>query len=288
MLVSRILILFFCVLFSHPPGTAAIEIVSISPSTAAIGSQVSVTGGPFEDGLRVLIGDLEVRPSMVAERQLAFEVPALPAGDYLLSLKRGEQATARPFLLRIVDPQPVILNLEPARVDLCSSGDQRRILVHGRDFAAGARLLVDGAQLPAERISSSRIEFTLPDLTVGLHRVQVIHSDGNGSLPFAVLIDGVPEIISVVPGEDRVVSYDLVIHGRNFAASSDLLVNGVSVKFSLATTGKSGGGRDVLRFVDCQTLIYTRFPLDSDPEQLSLTVVVPGAERSTPFYITAP
>jgi len=284
----RFLILLFCVLISIPPGAAAFEIVSISPSTAAIGSRVSVTGGPFEEGIRVLVGDLEVRPAVVAERKLAFDVPVLPAGDYLLALKSGDRITARALILKVVDPQPVILSLEPLRVDLCSSAEDRRITVNGRDFAAGARLLVDGAQLPAERISASRIDFVLPELTAGLHRVQVVHPDGNGSLPFAVLIDGVPEILSVVPGEDRVVSYDLMIYGRNFPASSDLLVNGVSVQSSLSTTGKSGGGRETVKFVDCQTLVYTRYPLDSEPEQLSLTVVVPGAERSTPFYITAP
>ncbi len=284
----RFLLLLSFILFSARSEATALEIVSISPSTAAVGSRVSVTGGPFEAGLQVLIGDRAVQPAAVTERRLAFDVPTLPAGDYLLSLKRGDKATVRPFLLKVVDPQPVIHSLDPLRVDHCSSGEARRITVDGRDFAVGARLLVDGAQLPAEQVSSSRIDFVLPDLEAGLHRVEIVNPDGNSSLPFAVLIDGVPEILSVVPGEDRVVSYDLLIQGRNFSASSDLLVNGVSVNSSLSPLGKRGAGRDAVIFIDCESLVYTRYPMSREPVPMALTVIIPGAERSAPFHITAP
>lgn len=288
MFVLRFVFLSFCFLLANPLGAVALEIVSISPSIVASGSRVSVTGGPFEDGLRVLIGDRVVRPVQVTEGVLIFDVPPLTAGDYLLSLQSDDQGTVHPFLLKVVDPKPVILSIDPMRVDLCSGGEERRITVNGQNFVVGAGLLVDGAQLPADQVSSSRIDFVLPALDAGLHRIEIVNPDGNRSLPFAVLIDGVPEIFSVVPGNDRVVSYDLVISGRNFSSSSELLVNGVPVNSSLSVEGKRRGGREVVSFVDCQTLVYTRYPVSREPVPLLLTIIVPGAERSVPFHITAP
>lgn len=287
MALRRLLILPW-LLLCLPTAASALEIVAVSPSTAAVGSPVNVTGGPFAAGVLIRIGDRVARPEIVNAKQMTFVVPDLPAGDYLLTLQAGKTLTEWPMLLRVVDPQPVILSLEPLRIDFCAAGADRRITVAGRAFARGAKLLVDGAQLPAEQGSSSRIDFSLPNLEAGMHRVEVVNPDGNRSLPFAVMIDGVPEILSVVPGEDRVIAYELVLHGRNFPANADLLVNGVSVREAVAVTGKRGGGRDSLVFVDCQTLIYTRYPVTREPSQLALTVVAPDTDSSAPFYITAP
>jgi len=288
-MLLRWLLLSFCwlsLVFSAP--TSALEIVAVSPSTAAVGASVNVTGGPFSEKVLIRLGDRVIRPTIINTKQMTFAVPDLPAGDYLLNLQEGETSTEWPMLLRVVDPQPVILDLEPLRIDVCDADDNRRITVTGRSFAKGASLLVDGAQLPVEQSSASEIEFLLPDLEAGMHRVEVVNPDGNRSLPYAVMVNGVPEILSVVPGEDRVVSYDLEIHGRNFAADADLLVNGVSVRKAITTEGKRGGGRDTLVFVDCQTLIYTRYPVTREPSQLALTVFVPNTDKSEPFYITAP
>ncbi|MEJ2202273.1 MAG: IPT/TIG domain-containing protein, partial [Desulfuromonadaceae bacterium] len=274
--------------FGVPFAVSAMEIVAISPSTATVGTRVNVGGGPFPAEITVLVGERPVHPELVTERQLVFVVPPLPAGEYLLTVKSGEQVLPPPFELKIVDPKPVILDLDPPRIDLCGSGEERRIQVMGKDFAPGARLLLDGAQLPSAQVSSERFDLLLPALEPGLHPLEIVNPDGSRSLPFAVLIEGVPEIFSVVPGDDRVVSYDLVIHGRNFSSSSDLLVNGVSVGRSLPVSGKRGGGRDRLVFVDCQTLVYTRFPLSREPMPLALVVVAPGVQRSPPFHITAP
>jgi IPT/TIG domain len=271
-----------------PVPTSALEIVAVSPSTAAVGASVNVTGGPFTEKALIRLGDRTVRPEIVNSKQMTFVVPDLPAGDYLLNLQEGENLTEWPMLLRVVDPQPVIVTLDPLRVDVCDADANRRITVTGHSFVKGAGLLVDGAQLPAEQTSSNQIEFLLPNLKAGMHRVEIVNPDGNRSLPFAVMINGIPEILSVGFGEDRVVSYALEIHGRNFSANADLLVNGVSVKAAISSTGKRGGGRDSVIFVDCQTLIYTRYPVTREPSQLALTVFVPNADRSEPFYVAAP
>jgi hypothetical protein len=266
----------------------ALEITSISPSTAAVGAPVLVAGGPFDGDTQVLIGEQVVRPTTQAARELSFTVPELPAGEYRLTVRGGEQTTKQSFVLRIVEPRPEILTLDPPRVDLCGSGDERRITVTGRAFAAGARLFVDEARLPAERRSSTRLDFELPDLPAGMHRVEIVNPDDLRSLPFAVMIDGLPEIVSVTTGADRVVSYDLIVRGRNFPPQADLLVNGLPVNSALSATGKRGAGRDTVTFVDCRTLIYTRFPVNREPTPLTLAVVNPNGQGSAPFQITTP
>jgi hypothetical protein len=278
--------LFFLWLFVSP--ALALEITSISPSTTFPGALVRVSGGPFDDETLVLLGDQSLRPETWTERELIFTVPDLPEGDYRLTLgdRRGGNQPA--FILRVGTPRPEIRALEPERLDLCAAGGERRISVSGQSLAVGARLLLDGAQLPAERLSANRIDFTLPDLAAGMHQVEVVNPDGQRSLPYALMIDGQPEIFSVTLGTDQVVAYELIIQGRNFPAQANLLVNGAPVNRALALAGKQGGGRDEVRYIDCGTLIYTRYPLSREPLPLTLTVVGPGGEGSAPYQITSP
>lgn len=266
----------------------SLEITSISPSTTVPGGLVRVSGGPFDDETLVLLGDQSLRPETWTERELIFTVPELPEGDYRLTLgdRRGGNQPA--FILRVSTPRPEIRALAPERLDLCAAGGERRISVSGQSLAAGARLLLDGAQLPAERQSPSRIDFTLPELAAGMHQVEVVNPDGQRSLPYALMIDGQPEIFSVTLGADQVVAYELIIQGRNFPAQANLLVNGAPVNRALALAGKQGGGRDAVRYIDCRTLIYTRYPLSREPLPLTLTVVGPGGEDSGPYQITSP
>lgn len=266
----------------------ALEITAISPSTTVPGALVRVSGGPFDDETRVLLGDQSLRPETWTERELIFSVPELPEGDYRLTLADGSGGNQPAFILRVGTERPEIRTLDPDRLDLCAGGGERRISVSGQALAAGVRLLVDGAQLPAERLSASRIDFTLPDLAAGMHQVEVVNPDGQRSLPYALMIDGQPEIFSVTLGADQVVAYELIIRGRNFPAQANLLVNGTPVNRALALAGKQGGGRDEVRYVDCGTLIYTRYPLSREPLPLTLTVVGPGGEGSAPYQITSP
>ena len=266
----------------------SLEITAISPSTTVPGGLVRVSGGPFADETLVVLGDQALRPETWTERELIFTVPELPEGDYRLTLADSHGGIQPAFILRVGTPRPEIRTLDPDRLDLCASGGERRISVSGQALAAGTRLLVDGAQLPAERLSASRIDFTLPELTAGMHQVEVVNPDGQRSLPYALMIDGQPEIFSVSLGADQVVAYELIIQGRNFPAQANLLVNGTPVNRALALAGKQGGGRDEVRYVDCGTLIYTRYPLSREPLPLTLTVVGPGGEGSAPYQITSP
>ena len=266
----------------------SLEITAISPSTTVPGALVRVSGGPFDDETRVLLGDQSLRPETWTERELIFSVPDLPEGDYRLTLADRSGGNQPAFILRVGTKRPEIRALEPDRLDLCAGGGERRISVSGKALATGVRLLVDGAQLPAERLSASRIDFTLPELAAGMHQVEVVNPDGQRSLPYALMIDGQPEIFSVTLGADQVVAYELIIQGRNFPAQANLLVNGAPVNRALALAGKQGGGRDEVRYVDCSTLIYTRYPLSREPLPLTLTVVGPGDEGSTPYQITSP
>lgn len=271
------------------------EIVSISPGVAAIGSSVSVQGGPFAANVRVRLGDREIVPSQIGERQLLFTVPPLAAGDYILSLTTDGQLSPRSLTLRVVEPDPRITAVSPASIDTCSTPAERRLAVSGQSFRPGAQLLLDGAVVAAEIASDSEIVFIAPPLGSGIHQIQVVNPGNRRSLPLALYVNSVPAIDSIEQGADNVVSYELIVQGKNFFYNSMLVVDGTPVN-PMQITDPSGSllvpvgpphGESV-RYVDCNTLVYIRQPYSRQLKRVSVQVVNPGGEQSPLYHVTIP
>ena len=79
----RLLIVLFCLCSVMP--LAALEITAVSPSTAAPGASVTLSGGPFAAGDTVLIGDRRLAATAISPTRLTFTVPALASGLYAAS-----------------------------------------------------------------------------------------------------------------------------------------------------------------------------------------------------------
>lgn len=283
----RLLVMLLCLCFVVP--VAALEITAVSPSTANPGASVTLSGGPFAAGDLVLVGDRRVAASTLAATRLTFTLPAtLPAGDYSLAVDRDATRTPQTFLLRVVQPPPRMTLLSPATLDSCTFAGARQITVSGQNFHPGAQLLLDNAALPIEKFSDSEIVFTLPTVKPGLHHVQVVNPDNQRSLTHALFLSSTPEITAVLSGADNVVSYELIVQGKNFLADSHLTVNGVTVGKNLGMISADGSVRDSMRYVDCTTLIYTRRPFLREARELSLQVVNPGVEQSNVYQLTTP
>jgi hypothetical protein len=280
------------VALAQPPG-----FTGIAPSTARPGSTVIVTGGPFTQDAKVLFGDRLVTPSHISEQQLTFVVPQLPAGQYLLQLQQGEETSNRSMFFRVVLAPPTILSLEPQRIDICDIGKQ--VVVLGEGFQPGTQLLLDGAVLAAQRTGADSLAFAVPQLSPGLHQIQLANPDGQRSVPVALLINSTPEIDSVATGEKAVTYYHLLIYGKNFSYRSILLVDGQQIgSFQPGTVVGEGQeyipynlgqpGMDSVQFVNCRTLIYVRHPVTSQAKTFTLQVVNPDGKESGIYSYTGP
>jgi len=293
--MHSVIALFYLLCALLATAQAAQEITSVTPSTVSAGTVVTITGGPFAADVRIVLGGEEITPAQPTSHQLIFTVPPLESGEHVIILKVNEQAAATPFSLRIIESEPRILSISPANIDECTTADERRVTVTGMDFSAGSQLLLDGAVVAVDQIDENRIIFTSPSLKGGLHHIQVINPGGRKSLAHALFVNNIPEIHSVEQGSDEVTFYTLTIHGKNFLFNSNLIVDGASINQPLVADGNQihvtpppQSTKDFLTYVDCSTLIYSRYPYSRQAKRISLQVVNPGGIPSPVFHITAP
>jgi hypothetical protein len=274
--------LWLCLLLPNP--LAALEITSVSPATVSSGTAVTVIGGPFGKGVKIILGDRQIAPTPVGERQLIFTVPSLGEGEYALFLQEDEQTSQQIFTLKVVEPTPWISALNPSNVDICSTGAARRVLVEGKNFQPGASLLLDGAAVSQISMDERHITFMVPPLPGGIHEVQVVNPSGKKSLSHSLFINNVPEIVSVQQGTDYVNSYELIIEGKNFLYSSILVVNGKPIVRSAALPPQT----DNVKYVGCNRVIYLRYPYSHELKRVSLQLINPEGKESPVYYVTIP
>lgn len=273
----------------------AVEITAVVPSTVAPGTSVTLTGGPFAAGATVLVGPRRIAAEAITPGRMTFLVPALPSGEYALAVEQAGATSARNFTLRVVMPPPRIARVSPATLDTCAENGSRRITVEGSNFLTGANLLLDNTAVPIESLAATAISFSLPLVKPGMHQLQIVNPDNQRSLPHGLFLDSTPQIAAVSTAEERTIDYDLLVSGKNFLPDSTLIVNGVAAGKNFTTDSRlanTGGGitapRDLFRFIDCSTLLYTRRPFIREPRELSLQVVNPGGEVSNVYQITTP
>lgn len=300
----RLLALCLSCLLLLPATAAGLEIVAVSPSAAAPGSAVTVTGGPFSAEVTVIIGDTAVEPTALGSKQLIFTLPPLTEGEYALFLRDRQGTSPRPFSLTVIEPTPRIDSLAPSHIDACSSASDRRVTVTGRHIRPGATLLLGGNAVAHDRPAPDTVAFSTPTLAAGVYGVQVVNPGGKSSLPHSLYISDLPEILGVLQGEDFVNHYQLVIEGKNFAFGATLVVNEAPGGFfdippQQRIVGGPGRGSatdrlprpsqsDRIDYIDCRTLVYNRYPYSSQPKEVTLQVVNPDGKSSAAYRLSTP
>jgi hypothetical protein len=259
------------------------RLAGVFPAVAGPGRTVTVIGGPFEARTQIAFGDRFLQPARLMEDRLTFVVPQLPEGDYLLYLRTEQDISKRSLFFRVIQPAPRVLALEPSETDACASGARPRVTVQANDLQPGGQVLLDGVAQAAER-AGDLLTFVLPDLAPGMHQVQLANPDGRYSLPVALLVDHRPAIQSVSPGEQSVNYYELLIRGKNFFPASTLVVDGRPI-----TPFPTGSLQvDNITCLDCNTLLYRRYPVSSQARPLTLRVINPDGQQSAEFSFTTP
>lgn len=257
---------------------AALQITSLQPTTAAPGEIATLGGSNWPEDFHLLLGETVVPLDTISADAVRFRIPELPAGDYLISFREAGIAISTPtrFTLRLLAAAPLIDRVIPDLVPACRDGGVD-IVIQGRHLDAAAQALLDDGILRIKSRSAENITIELPQLAAGLHRLQLINRDGQKSLAATLEVTGRPQIDRLQIEDDQVLSYPIRILGVNFAPQSRLLVNGTAV---VNRPGILKEGDDRVNYLDCNTLLYQRYPLTGQTRDLLFQVQNPDGQVS--------
>ncbi|MCM2265033.1 MAG: IPT/TIG domain-containing protein [Desulfuromonadales bacterium] len=293
----------FAMLLTGTP-VSALEITSVTPTRATPGTLVVLTGGDFSAQSRIFLGEQFVPPARWFPRQMEFIVPALPPGGYSLTVQDEIDSVLQPFNFEVLAPRPQIARIEPDNLDVCADEAERSVRVSGSNFHAEALVLLGGSAVNSRAIDASAMEIRLPEMPAGVYGVEVRNPDGAASLPHSLWINSVPEIIGVERGSEFVNHYEVIVRGKNFFYNSILMVReadagagGLGTRqmtyyahrgaSALATSDFAAPGEQ-LRYLDCTTLVYLRYPSNLQDKELTLQVINPDGKKTAPYLVTLP
>lgn len=276
-------LLFFSAAFADEEN-APPSILSIIPGQGSPGNTVVISGSGLNSENTLFLGIEEIPLKLISARQISFEVPQLPAGNYALYLRQKSGAASKAYSFAIIPLKPSVAAIYPDTVSFCATGSERQITVKGKNFLEEARVLFDGAIIRGSRISGEEMTFQAPPVPGGLHQVQIKNPEEALSPAIALLIASRPEIRSVIQGNDYVNYYELNIEGVNFQQGSTLIVDGKKIQSGQPMPGE----RDRLVFTSCSKITYQRYPYDPSMKSFQMIVVNPNGEESSSFTVSAP
>jgi hypothetical protein len=261
-----------------------VSILSIIPAQGEPGGSVTLYGNGFNDGITAYLGNTAIPARVLSAKHLSFDIPRLDPGLYALYLQRKDGITSSIYNFTILPLKPVVTGIQPDKISACDSGGARETRISGRNFQERSMVMFDGAAIGSHFISPEAIAFTVPDVQAGLHQVQVRNPGDAYSTVMALFIDARPEITSLSQGDEYVNYYNLIINGRNFQQNSSLIVDGNSIP----GIGAYSAGRDKFVYINCNQIIYERYPYDTSPKNIRLQIINPNGESSPVVQITAP
>ena len=281
------------------PAPSTPAILSIIPAQAEPEATITLSGSGFTEKTTVFLGSTEIQAQFADSGHLSFTLPAIEPGIYALYLRREDGTTSRTFTFTIQPLKPVVNDLSPDAIPFCATGTERDVTVIGSNFRKGAMVLFDGAAVRSRYLSNESMSFTVPQIRGGLHQVQVKNTDETASGAVGLLIDTKPEISNVSQGEDYVNYYNLIIEGRNFLQNSTVVVmeertfeltgQPPIVDVRRLSSGTGGGAeRDRVTYVNCNRIIYQRYPYSPVNKSFQVQVINPGGEESPTVSVSAP
>jgi len=289
LLVSLLLVTLWDVAAGQPLGnrgerSVPVTILSIIPSQAEPEMKVILYGSGFNDATHVLIGPMEAQTTVLGPKQLSFEIPDLAPGLYGLFVRRDDGVVSKGYRFSVTPRTPSVTSLTPDKIFACSTNEEREVVISGSNFLRSSQVLFDGAVIKSRYESSEAIAIHTPRIAGGLHTVQVKNPGGTLSSSLALFIDSKPEITGIIQGENYVNYYDLIIEGRNLQSNSKVVVEGKS----MTPASLNQADREKVIYVDCNRIIYQRYPYDSAVKSFTVQVLNPNGESSEVVQVSAP
>jgi hypothetical protein len=276
-------------------------ILSIIPAQGEPETTVTLAGSGFTSETTAFLGNTATETDVLSPKQLNFTIPQLGPGLYALFLKDADGTISRTYNFTVLPPKPVIYSLAPDSIQACASDAERQVVISGQNFLANSQVIFDGAAIRGTYISKESFSFIPPRVTPGLHQVQIKNSGDTLSGAQGLFIDAKPEIESVTQADEYVTYYNLVIGGRNFQQDSILVVSeerdpeqagnqlsDVNIRRLRSGHAANPVERDRVIYVNCNRLVYQRFPYSTVPKSFKVQVINPSGDESSVVQVSAP
>jgi IPT/TIG domain len=265
-------------LLALPCSTTALQLSSLQPTSAVPGETITLGGSDWPVDFQLLLGEQTIPFERVSATAISFRVPELPVGEYVVGILPTAAATRTEsrFTLSILSPTPQIESMVPDQLPACREATSE-IVLHGQHIGPTTQVLLNEGSLPVKSRSASSITFLLPKVTAGLQRIQLVNQNGQRSLPANLEVSDQPRLDELEIGGDQVLSYQIRILGVNFSPQSKLLVNGAAV---INHPGLLKEGDDRVSYLNCSTLLYQRYPLSGQAQDLEFQVHNPDGQVS--------
>ncbi|WP_266364961.1 IPT/TIG domain-containing protein [Tellurirhabdus rosea] len=197
-----------CRVKNYPP-----EVWRITPTSARIGEDITLTGAKFGDSPAVTFGvsgtTVSAAVKSATDQSVIVTVPRMPLGQTLIQLSNSEGAS-EPLSFTVLQPAPTITAVSP---DYGLSGNTITLTGDFLDQLRGIRV----GGIPVTVISDSTqksVKFQIPQ-NIGRGPSNITLTTSGGQVSSEFLVAGVPEITSFTPRRARPGS-EIVIQGRNF------------------------------------------------------------------------
>jgi hypothetical protein len=276
-----------------------ITILSIIPAQGEPGTSVTLSGSGFTAKTTAFLGVNEAPTKVLGPRQLSFDIPRLQPGLYALFLRREDGVTSRTYNFEVLPQKPVADSITPDTVYACVSTGEREITITGQNFQKMSQVLFDGAAIGSRFVSPESLSFKVPRVAAGIHQVQVRNPGDTISGALGLFVDARPEIENVTIGEENVNYYNLVVEGRNLQQDTVLVITEESstemsgspptydVK-RLRSGSMQASERERLVYVNCNKLLYQRYPYSNIPKNFKVQVINSNGEESSVVQVSAP
>ncbi|HKI50677.1 MAG TPA: IPT/TIG domain-containing protein [Geothermobacteraceae bacterium] len=270
--------LLLIILLTLPRAATALQLSSLQPTRAVPGEIITLGGSNWPADFQLLLGERVIPFERVSATEVSFQVPNLPTGEYVVGILPADATTRTEsrFTLSVAAPTPQIESIDPDQLPACRNAASE-VVIHGRNIGPSTQVLLNDGSLAVKSRSSGSIAFLLPQVAAGLQRIQLVNPDGQRSLPANLEVTGQPQIDQLEIGGDQVLSYQIRILGVNFSPRSRLLVNGVEV---INHPGLLKEGDDRISYLNCSTLLYQRYPLSGQVQDLEFQVQNPDGQVS--------
>ena len=263
---------FFRDMFFYVEPTAVV-VTRMTPSNGAQagGNPGSITGGGFQQGATVRIGDGAATDVTVTPTLLTFTIPAGTEGAVDVVVTNPDEQGGILRGAYTYNPFPVLDDSFPVKPDEGPLAGGTSITITGEHFIDGAAVEIGGTRVGRlDFLSATELRLETPPGTAGTKAVRVINPDGQSvTTPAGFTYNPAPTISSIFPNAGAL------------DGGTPILITGTGFLVSLVTTVTIGGIEASNINPLSPTQIFARTPPSQTPGPRDVTVVNRDGQTTT-------